>query len=103
MEVNPSNGDLSGPNEPSLRKGLFSVSHRPGSNVWRRWGNGVSRCRVGHRGVCRCTSVTSGRRSKHTLSEAAMLNKHLYANLLSPAETILKLQEAFEIIQLNLN
>ena len=40
---------------------------------------------------------------QNTLSEAAMLNKHLYANLLSPAETILKLQEAFEIIQLNLN
>ena len=40
---------------------------------------------------------------KHTLSEAAMLNIHLYAYLLSPDETILKLQEEFEIIQLNLN
>ena len=40
---------------------------------------------------------------KQTLSEAAMLNIHLYAYLLSPDETILKLQEEFEIIQLNLN
>ena len=40
---------------------------------------------------------------KHTLSEAAMLNIHLYAYLLSPAGTILKLQEDLEIIQLNLN
>ena len=40
---------------------------------------------------------------KHTLSEAAVLNIHLYAYLLSPAETILKLQEAFDVIQLNLN
>ena len=32
---------------------------------------------------------------KHTLSEAAMLNIHLYAYLLSHDETILKLQEAF--------
>ena len=38
---------------------------------------------------------------KHTLSEAAMLNIHLYSYILSPAENILKLQEAFEIIQLN--
>ena len=40
---------------------------------------------------------------KHTLSKAAMLNIHLYAYLLSPAGTILKLQEDLEIIQLNLN
>ena len=40
---------------------------------------------------------------KHTLSEAGMLNIHLYAYLLSPTETILKLKEAFEIIELNLN
>ena len=32
---------------------------------------------------------------KHTLSEAAVLNIHLYANLLSPAETIVNIQEAF--------
>ena len=38
---------------------------------------------------------------KHTFSEAAMINIHLYAFLLSPAETILNLKEAFEIIQLN--
>jgi hypothetical protein len=40
---------------------------------------------------------------KDILSEAAMINIHLYAYLLSPAETILKLQEAFEIIQINLH
>ena len=40
---------------------------------------------------------------KHTFSEAAMLNIHLYAFLLSTDETILKLQGAFEIIQLTLS
>ena len=39
---------------------------------------------------------------KHTHSEAAVINMHLYAYLLSPAETVLKLHETFEMIQLHL-